>query len=369
MAGKNSGSKKRQGGAAKGQPSWTPYLVAIGVAVLALAVYSLMNPMPAEDRQQRSPKASGQSVAQLEAQMRQLATSLGAVGKQGEGTQSKVFKQIQAMADAAQDTLTRSEAAGSDEERRAILEAGLAAKAEWLSLMTGQTDRLHAEEEEEQKERDPLKPSASSDVASLTDSSFAGYIQKNRYAMVEFYAPWCGHCKKLAPDYAKCAAEFKGRAGFAVVDATVETQVARIFGVGGYPTLKWFVRGRPIEYNGPRLAEKISSWVEERLKPAYSEVEASDDWSEALEVAGGLTAICAGSGPQSSELLKTFEAAAEHLRGKKLLFLWTASEAEGAIVLHKLGSEPESCAAAAGACKTAEDYIAWLIKAWGITQL
>merc|ERR1711879_331221 len=155
--------------------------------------------------------------------------------------------------------------------------------------------------------------------------------------MVEFYAPWCGHCKQLAPKYEQCARQFKNRAGFAAVDATSESELSRIININGYPTLKWFVRGRPIDYSGPRTAEKISSWVEERLKPAYAEIDAMDDLAQALEATGGSTAICAASGEKGSDLFKSFEATAEQLRGKRLLFLWSTLESGGdeTVVLHK----------------------------------
>ena len=53
------------------------------------------------------------------------------------------------------------------------------------------------------------------------------FIKSNRYVMVEFYAPWCGHCQALAPEYAEAATELKGEAVvLAKVDAMEESQLA-----------------------------------------------------------------------------------------------------------------------------------------------
>ena len=61
--------------------------------------------------------------------------------------------------------------------------------------------------------------------------------------MVEFYAPWCGHCKNLEPEWNAAATELKGKVKFAKVDATAEQKLAQQFAIQGYPTIKYFNYG------------------------------------------------------------------------------------------------------------------------------
>ncbi|KAF6086202.1 hypothetical protein HJG60_008406 [Phyllostomus discolor] len=120
----------------------------------------------------------------------------------------------------------------------------------------------------------------------LTKDNFDEVVNDADIILVEFYAPWCGHCKKLAPEYEKAAKELSKRSPpipLAKVDATAETDLAKRFDVSGYPTLKIFRKGKPFEYNGPREKYGIVDYMIEQSGPPSKEVQALKQVQEFLK--------------------------------------------------------------------------------------
>jgi protein disulfide-isomerase-like protein len=101
---------------------------------------------------------------------------------------------------------------------------------------------------------------APSDVVTLTDATFDASTANGKW-LLEFYAPWCGHCKKLAPIYEKVATELKGNVNVGKVDCTVEKDVCSRFGVRGYPTVKFVEGDKLFEYKSARTVEDFVAYA------------------------------------------------------------------------------------------------------------
>ncbi|KAH7462954.1 Protein disulfide-isomerase [Phytophthora ramorum] len=120
------------------------------------------------------------------------------------------------------------------------------------------------------------------DVLVLTESNFAEAVSGHDTLLVEFYAPWCGHCKKLTPEYAAAAKNLKELdppIRLAKVDATAESKLAEQFAVRGFPTLKFFKGDVEAvkDYDGGRTSAEIEKWVVKKSGPAVKIVETADE--------------------------------------------------------------------------------------------
>ena len=102
--------------------------------------------------------------------------------------------------------------------------------------------------------------SPSDDVVQLTADTFKGkVIDSNDLWLVEFYAPWCGHCKNLAPEWAKAAKALKGIVKVGAVDMDAHPSVGSPYQIQGFPTIKVFGsnKQKPSDYQGGRTAQAI----------------------------------------------------------------------------------------------------------------
>ncbi|XP_072890485.1 protein disulfide-isomerase A6 [Hemitrygon akajei] len=130
--------------------------------------------------------------------------------------------------------------------------------------------------------------SGKKDVITLTDDNFdENVIGSSDIWMVEFYAPWCGHCKRLEPEWAEAATEVKeqtgGKVKLAAVDATTSQALAGRYGIRGYPTIKIFHKDEdnPIDYDGGRsksdiVARALELFAENAPAPEMKEITNED---------------------------------------------------------------------------------------------
>jgi len=202
-------------------------------------------------------------------------------------------------------------------------------------------------------------------VVTLTTVDFEQTVNPENLILVEFYAPWCGHCKALAPQYDEASLILKDKGiTLAKVDCVDQADLCQQHGVSGYPTLKIFRKGNATAYNGPRKSDGIISYMVKQSLPAVTTVTADkfDEFKKADKMV-----LVAFVDDESSAPATVFKSAAEEHRDDYLFGLSTDVEvlkAAGvtapAIVLYRSFDEPTVTFSKSVSSVTSEQIIEFL---------
>ncbi|NXT39431.1 PDIA2 isomerase, partial [Pelecanoides urinatrix] len=181
----------------------------------------------------------------------------------------------------------------------------------WLDpVLGGEEEDGEAVAKEEEEEGDMLSDELREEdgVLVLHEHNFARALSEHQLLLVEFYAPWCGHCQRLAPAFAQAATELRNEsspARLGKVDATAQVALANEFGITSYPTLKLFRDGNrthPLAYTGRMDAKGIVRWMQRRASPSATLLQDTDTAaafvsSQDLVVVGFFKVGWGGRGP------------------------------------------------------------------------
>ncbi|KAH9951589.1 protein disulfide isomerase [Amylocystis lapponica] len=204
-----------------------------------------------------------------------------------------------------------------------------------------------------------------SDVIDLTPANFDTVVKPEPLILVEFFAPWCGHCKALAPHYEEAATALKQKnIKVAKVNCVDQADLCQSNGIQGYPTLRVYRNGEDGEYTGPRKADGIISYMLKQSLPAVTQVTIDnfEDFKHADKIVALALVSSATEAPGPE-----FSATANKHRDD-FLFGLTADKAvieaasvePPAIVLYRSFDEPSIAFPGDAASASVQDIESWM---------
>uniref|UniRef100_A0A8C9GFV9 Protein disulfide-isomerase n=1 Tax=Piliocolobus tephrosceles TaxID=591936 RepID=A0A8C9GFV9_9PRIM len=159
-------------------------------------------------------------------------------------------------------------------------------------------------------------------VTTIHDGELNKFITNNEIVLTMFYAPWCGHCKRLIPEYNEAAnilLEKKSNIKLVSIDATTESALAQEYGITGYPTLILFNKKNRVNYGGGRTAQTIVEWLLQMTGPVLTEI--TGNIEDVLAENKIAVAFYLEYTSQDNELFKNFNKAGEENREVAKFFI------------------------------------------------
>lgn len=162
-------------------------------------------------------------------------------------------------------------------------------------------------------------------VEVLTNKNIEESLKGDDLWFVKFYAPWCGHCKRLAPILDEIAARAGTSEGlrFGKVDCTKEKSACTTHKASSFPTIKLFHQGMEWEHRGARTAGALEALIARMRLPPVREIATPEQLRDALQTAsfnGTALFVLADSadgsagGEEAATVRSSFRAAARELQ-------------------------------------------------------
>eukprot|EP01041_Mallomonas_annulata_P007474 gene7474-15296_t len=118
------------------------------------------------------------------------------------------------------------------------------------------------------------------EVIALYTDNYDKIMKDSKWIIIDYYTPWCGHCKQLTPEWLRMAGILERKNSpvrVAKIDADSESFLAQRQNIQGYPTIKLFYEGKAIyQHSGPRTAEDLAKWVETKVAEKEKQIEAEN---------------------------------------------------------------------------------------------
>ncbi|KAH8607401.1 putative Thioredoxin [Trypanosoma vivax] len=133
----------------------------------------------------------------------------------------------------------------------------------------------------------------SSGVVELTPSTLPGFLSTHKPVFILFYAPWCGHCRRIHPEWEKFAKAVEGVVRVGAINVDEHQQVGQQFSIRGFPTVKFWGLGEKVmnkaeDYNGQRDAGSIQARaISVITSSSVKELSTSKELRDAAESAPG----------------------------------------------------------------------------------